>query len=225
MLRTLPTVAARALALALLALVPACAGGAADGRVAPLAHAALEPGRGLGDITIGRTTLGEVVARYGVDRVSLFAGDEIALELVWARGGLALLVPVDRALADRVGFAALKSAVHDLEGFLADAPDAAELVVTSLSVDAGRTVAASFYQGSLTGGIRLGDPLADVVARLGEPDGSRAPELVAGMSPSLPEKRLVYASRGLVVYAVAVGEGDAEELVVRRMTVFAAAGS
>ncbi len=204
--------------LAVLALLSACGSGR-DPRLAPLANAVLEPGRGLGDVRVGETTLGEFVDRFGSGRTDCVASDHVGLELVFEHGELSFLFLYEENPRSDEECQALRRATRDLPAFLAGDPHRRELRLASLSVRAGDELDSTFYRGRLAPGIALLDPLLESIARIGIPEDSRPP-MVAGMSPDLPSEKACYPARGLVLYGEREPRQDRPSRVTR-ITLFA----
>ncbi len=194
----------------LLALALAAASSCSDGidpRLEPLAEAPIEVGRGLGDLVLGETTLGETIARYGKGRAALLAGDEGAFELSYAGGQLDLLfrIPQERYLEG----GPILRAVHDLPAFLEQHPELGELTLDSLSIRVPRLRDEPFFRGTLSRGGHLGGPLDPVLLAYGEPPDGPAP-FVAGLSPTSSPERAYYPEHGLLVRYVSPPEEEAE---------------
>ena len=183
-----------------------------DERLQPFATAILEPGRGIGEVVLGETTLEEFHARYGQKVVSLIATDEATgFELIYASGQLNFLFPIDQVFA-RNDFPKLRAAVMDLDRWMVDIPELRFAVVTSISVRRARGIGSDFYKGKLAGVVGLGEDIQEAAARIGGLSEGRAP-IVAGMSQANPDTFLVDEERGILVYYEADG-------AIRRITIF-----
>jgi hypothetical protein len=183
-----------------------------DERLQPFATANLEPGRGLGDVVLGETTLEEFHARYGQKVVSLIATDETTgFELIYASGQLNFLFPIDQYFA-RGEFPKLRAAVMDLDRWMDEIPELREAVVSSISVRRARGIGSDFYKGKLDGAVGLGDDIEEAAAKLGGLSEGRSP-VVAGMSQANPDTFLVDEQRGIVVYYE-------EDGAIRRITLY-----
>ena len=199
-------------AMALGSALAACSGDGSGPGIAPLAKATLTTA-GLGDVRVGATKLGEFVDRFGAGRVDLIASDDTAYELVHAGGQLAFLFPLGPAQV-KVDADVLRGGQRDLPGLLAKEPGFRELVLSSLTIAApagGDSRESCFFQGKLDGSVALLDPLDEAYVAFGVPSEERPP-LVAGASPDLPEKRLHFPRRGVVIYATATGSGATPDL-------------
>lgn len=207
----------RRVCLAPLLVALAACGRARDPRLQPLSLAPLtvgDDGAALGELRIGETTLGEFVDRFGSGRVDLVVSDQTGLELVFAGGELALLFLYDVNPRDDQECAALRKAPRDLSGFLAQFPERRDLRLASLTVAAGDSRDASFFQGELAPGIQLLDPLLESVARLGRVPSDERPPMLAGASPDLPREKACFPELGLVLY----GEREPEDPMASRVT-------
>jgi hypothetical protein len=140
------------------------------------------------------------VASYGTGTVSTIAGDEFAIQISYANGGLSLLFPVagapgidDRQFDD-------KFAARDIEGFLAANPGYRGVTLSSVSVAGSGSFKKSFYHGRLTRGTRLYDSIlkADLHGAAEHPVPLG---LVAGGGSSLGQaNRIAFPDEGLVIF-------------------------
>lgn len=199
-----------------LALMTACSG--ADARLEPLARAPLEAGGGLGDVRLGATTLGAFVERFGSGRSDMVVSDQIGFELVFESGQLSFLFLYEEFPRDEKEVKAMRAGTRDLAGYLAAYPQRRALPLASISVGAGKTREATFFQGRLDSGAALFDPIDEAGGRIGIRNDGLTP-MIAGMSPKLPDNPYVYAEQGVVLYGQRAKEGEGPVLVTR-MTIF-----
>lgn len=143
----------RPLALVAVILLAACGGQPPE--LAPYRTATLEPGKGLGDLRLGQTTLADAVSRFGAERVAILASDVYGFELMLANGELALLFMTGED--DACKHAAMKRGARELSQGLRDLLDA-EPDCRGLAL-AGITVRGDFYQGRTPQGVGIGDGL------------------------------------------------------------------
>ena len=123
--------------------------------LAPYRMAPLEPGKGLGDLSFDRLTLGEAVSRFGAERVAVLVSDNYGFELMLAGGDLGLrFLTEDEDACDR---AAGRTPVRELSTNLQALLDA-EPACRSLPLNA-IIVTGDFWQGSTPQGVRLGSGL------------------------------------------------------------------
>ena len=183
-------------------------------------QAELEPGRGLGDLVLGETTLERFSGKYGRGSVSAVLGDEGgALELRLGHGQLAVLFSVDRQFAWDHG-AELRASTRDLAGAIARHAEIRDARLTSVSVRAADTPGRTYYKSKLSAGVRLFDPIISAARMLGGSSSGRLP-IVAGMSPRNPEGRIVDNDGGVVVYfKQPAGAEPIDPELVCRITVF-----
>jgi hypothetical protein len=166
-------------ATAVLAAALAACGSAAPPALAPYADATLTPS-GLGDLQLGTTTLGQVMANLPPEAVDGVAADWPGLELQYAGRELSLLFVIDQgpcwmALRDY----SLRRAAADVPALLAAVPACAEVPLASLAVR-GR-----FWRGATDRGVRLGDPMLAAVVH-GEPVFDAPGFVHAGMLAAPP---------------------------------------
>lgn len=186
--------------------------------VDPLAKAQLLPGTALGPVELGRTTLGDFVDTYGYTGVSIVAGDELAmLEISFKSHQLAFMWEFDHQVAFGYSNPSFMQSAHDLGAFLDAHPEARELALHSLSVQAKSTRERSFYRGGIGPNVRLHGPLDSVMGFVEgemEPGG---PSMVAGASEKTPEECYTFSDIGLTVY---LERNEAGEPYIQRMTIF-----
>ena len=208
--------------VASLALLAAC-GPKPNPRLAPLAHARLEAGVGLGDLRLGKTTLGEFVDRFGTGFVSFVASDDAGLELIFEEAEIAFLFQFESMRWDDEEGRAIRRASGDLKGYLAAYPHRRGLPLTSITVRIDDDRESTFYQGKLAEGVALFDPFLVSAGRVGMVEEGSLP-LIAGLNPNNPRETATFPKRGLILY----GERDPKPGTpsrVTRMTVFLPASS
>lgn len=127
----------------------------------PYAKATLTPGTGLGDIQLGKTTLGWLAQNIGKGRPSVIASDESAIELTFLEGEISFLFIVAGACQTETGAPQKRIEVgQDIQAFLARYPGCNELPLSSLSVATRRNnQSATFFQGSTDRGVQLWAPV------------------------------------------------------------------
>ena len=185
----------------------------------PYAKATLQPGVGLGDLKLEQTTLGSVVARFGVETVTQIASDEIGLELLYERGQLALLFLIDPECLAKLPGRSLRPAAAGLAEFLQQHPCLAAQRLSSLSIREGEDAESSFYQGATDKGVKLwADRNAHGV--YGMPGGGSA-HILAGMNPNNPREQFHFQS-GIAIYLKPPEDGDPAKAHVQRITIFPA---
>lgn len=201
----------------LLASLAAC-GSQVDPRLAPLAHAPIvvgEEGVALGDLVLGRTTLGEVHDRFGAERVSWVVADQMGIELEYADGELGLLFLYETNPRDDDEVDAWRSAPRDLATFLAGNEFRRGMLLASITVVADGKRESTFHQGALACGVKLLDPLLESVARMGVLPSRERPPMLAGMSPNLPREKACFPDLGLVLYGEAEPDPETPSRVTR----------
>jgi hypothetical protein len=207
------------LPLLALALLAAC-GHKIDPRLAPLANARLEAGVGLGDLRLGETTLGKCYDRFGLEVVSFIVTDDLALELSYEGGELALLFKLEPGRMDDEEANALKRATRDLAGYLSAYPHRRDLALASISVRCDEDPESTFYKGRLAEGVALFDPFLRSMGSVGAiPDDRAFLPMLAGLTPNTPREKAAFPARGLVLYGEREPKPDAPSRVTR-MTVF-----
>ncbi len=123
--------------------------------LAPYATQTLIPGKGLGNLELGKTTLAWFVNEIGSGQVGLIYGDEQGIELNFQGGQAVFLFPVTRECQDQAGVLRTHPEIYkNLKAFLAQYPACGELTLSSLSV------AQPFFRGQTDRGVKLGAPLA-----------------------------------------------------------------
>lgn len=180
----------------------ACGGQAAAERKAlsRYARATLTPGVGLGDLQLGKTTLGWVTHNIGSGMPFVQAGDDTAIELEFLDGELGLLFLVTGECQKETGVPQTRLELgRTLNKFLARFPSCGKLVLTSLSVASRqRRPEQQFFRGQTNQGVRLGMPLLE--ARRHGPAVQRPGQWVPRDEyPDEPLERVEFLS-GLYVY-------------------------
>lgn len=192
--------------VASLSLLAAC-GHSPDPRLAPLAHATLEAGGGLGDLRLGETTLGQFFDRFGAGLTMFVASDEIAFLFQFGSARLS-----DEEVM------AVRRATRNMGEYLTNYPQRRELPLSSITVRIDEDEESTFYKGKLAQGVALFDPLLISAGRVGMVGEGSLP-LLAGLTPNTPTEQARYPAQGLVLY----GEREpkpGKPSRVTRMTVF-----
>jgi hypothetical protein len=188
-----------------------------------LAAATLVPGRSLGELELGGTTLADVLARHGPGASSVVVADEYAFELSYGGGQLALLFLADGECRRRLMGYGVRDAADALAAgasFVASWPECAAVPLQSVYVALPEGAATGFYTGATERGVRLGAPLAAALATLGSPDGESV-LLLAGQATRGALEAYAYSS-GIVVYGGAAPAGsEAGHSVVRALALYA----
>lgn len=169
----------RLIATGVLAAALAACGGAPPPALAPYANATLSPG-GLGDLQIGKTTLGQVIAKLPPEAVDGVGADWPGLELQYAERELSLLFVIDEGpcwVAMRE--TTLRQAAADAPALLRAVPACGEVTLHSLAVRA------PFWRGATDRGVRLGEPMLAAVVH-GEPVFDAPGFVHAGMLAAPP---------------------------------------
>jgi hypothetical protein len=188
----------------------------------PYAAAPLEPGRGLGDLRLGATTLQPFVERFPGGRVSVTAGDELGIELGFPAARVDFLFALDEECAARVASNVRKLAADlaDPPAFFAEHPPCARASLRSIAVAAGESNSDTFYRGATPEGVGLFTLRQDALARHGPNEDVRGLWLAAS-SPDDARFETIAHGDGLVLYIGEVTDGElAGRLVVRKMAVF-----
>ena len=198
-------------------LAPACAlHEEPKSLLAPYATATLTAGVGLGDLKLNRTTLGTVVSRFGVEKVSVLASEQVGLELFYENGQLALLFLVEPHCMERLK-SGLRPASADLNAFLAQNPCVRETTLSSLSVHVGTSVHDSFFKGATEAGVRLWDPM-QAAPKHGVP--CAAPKsVIAGLSLDNPEGELHFKPGITFYYPLKPGAAPGQ-MLIERITIY-----
>jgi len=203
--------------VASLALLAAC-GPRPNPHLAPLAHAKLEAGVGLGDVKLGEMTLGPFHDRFGAGFVTFVASDDAGLELVFEEGEIAFLFQFeDMGWTDEEGIA-IRRASRDLGAYLDAYPQRRSLPLTSITVRVDDDKEATFFQGRLAEGVALFDPFLESAGRVGSIEEGALP-LIAGLNPNNPRETASFPKRGLILYGARDPHPGTPSRVTR-MTVF-----
>jgi hypothetical protein len=129
----------------------------------PYATATLTPGSGLGDLQLGKTTLGWFVKNIGSGIVSIIASDESAIELTFLNGEASFLFIVSGACQNETGAPGKRLDLNqDIKAFLSRYPGCNDLPLSSLSLATRQSSKAdTFFKGSTDRGVRLWSPKSD----------------------------------------------------------------
>jgi hypothetical protein len=182
----------------------------------PYATATLTAGVGLGDLRLGRTTLGSVVGRLGVEKVTPLAGEQVGLELFYEHEQLALLFVIESGCMDKLE-TGLRPAAADMNAFLARNPCVRESTLSSLSICGGTSADDSFYKGATEAGTKLWDPLQAAYEHGQACAGPKA--LIAGSSSGDPEGELHFKP-GIAFYYPAHADAGSREARIQRITIY-----
>jgi hypothetical protein len=144
---------------AFLALLTACT--SAEQKVlAPYATATVTAGVGLGNLELGKTTLGWVVENLDAKKVAVLIGDEVAFEPRYLQGQFSLLFIISGECQEQTGAPMTRVDIkNSIEEFLSQYPACKNLTLSSLSVGAGNNEKNTFFKGSTTKGVKLWSPL------------------------------------------------------------------
>jgi len=152
-------------ALACLLLISGCFGNTSTELKAlnPYAKAPLTAGSGLGDIQLGKTTLGWLVSNIGSGNAIFIMGDESAIELHFLNGQASFMFIVSGPCRDETGGPGARVEIgKDVKVFLSRYPRCNELRLSSISMATGQnTQAETFYKGSTDRGVGLWSPKSD----------------------------------------------------------------
>ncbi len=140
-----------------------CSGSSGEERksLTPYAQATIVPGTGIGDLQLGKTTLGWISNKLGQGKPAVLIGDEAAIELTYLDGQLALLFQLTgdcqaatRPPRQNIDF------TRGLKAFLEQYPACDGLPLSSLSISSGdRNPTDAFFKGSTNQGVKLGSPI------------------------------------------------------------------
>ncbi len=153
--------------LACLILLTGCSGKSSSELKAlrPYAKATLTAGTGLGDLQLGKTTLGWFINKIGSGRIAVLIGDETAIELIFLKGEASFLFPVAMAGACKkeIGLSReLLKMSEDAKAFLAKYPKCNHLTLSSISVGTGSSSQSdTFFQGATDRGVKLWAPITE----------------------------------------------------------------
>ncbi|MCA8949236.1 MAG: hypothetical protein KDE27_07025 [Planctomycetes bacterium] len=144
-------------------------------------------GEGTPSLQLGRTTIGDCLTNYGVRGFAVLAGDSYGIELRYLAGQLMLTFWLDGVGHD--DWPELKQAVRDPENFARARPEVWNATLAAITIRAGSTPAATYWQGPVTpspgaGKVALFSPLAAVNEAFG--DGAEIRNGGASASAKLP---------------------------------------
>lgn len=150
--------------------------------LSPYATVTLTAGTGLGNLQLGKTTLGWVAGTIGSGSISGIAGDESAIELTFLNGEISFLFIVSGVCQRETGGPGVRLDLdQDLKVFLSRYPGCQDLPLSSLSVATGESSkTGSFFKGSTDRGVQLWSPKCDAYKHGVELN--RAGQLVPGES-------------------------------------------
>ncbi len=169
----------------------------------PLSKATLTPGKGLGKLELGVTTLDDVVQEVGPGFVSILVSDEAVYEMVYLQRQLCLGFAIDKKSA---GDARKLSA--DVKALMAANPESRKWPLTSISVGGSED---AFFQGATDKGVRLGSPATEAAVH---DEDARVGQVLAGSSPRNGE--IVATGEGIRLWRLSK-EADGP---ITRITVF-----
>lgn len=207
----------------------------------PYATATVTAGVGLGNLELGKTTLGWVVENIGANKIAILAGDEVGLEFIYLNGELSLLFVILGACQEQTGAPMTRVEIKKgIESFLSQYPACKDLTLSSLSVGVGDREKNTFFKGSTDKGVKLLSPLLSVYQHgvsvdhpgrfvTGEADNLERVEFSDGIyfyyfGGEQPTAREILSGQPLSAEKLAELEQSAREalenLTVRRMTIF-----
>lgn len=127
------------------------------------AKATLTPGTGLGDLQLGKTTLGWFVENIGSGVVSTIAGDESAIQLTFLNDEASFMFIVSGLCQSETGTPGKRLDLNqDIKTFLSQYPGCKDLQLSSLSLSTGRSSKAdTFFKSSTDHGVRLWSPKSE----------------------------------------------------------------
>lgn len=179
--------------------------------LARYAKATIMPGAGLGDLQLGKTTLGWVAKNIGSGTPYVQVTDETAIELEYLDGELSLLFLITGDCQKETGVPQTRLELgRDLNKFLARFPGCGSLTLTSLSVASRqRSAEQLFFQGQTNQGVRLGMPILE--ARRHGPAIQRPGQLVPRDEyPEEPLERLQFLEGIYFYYPTGAGPTASE---------------
>jgi hypothetical protein len=208
----------------------------------PYAEATLTAGVGLGNLELGKTTLGWVAENIAAKRIAVLVGDDVALEPLYLNGQLSLLFVITGECQEQTGAPMTRVEIKNgLEAFLSQYPACKNLTLSSLSVGVGNRETNTFFKGHTDKGVTLWSPLVKALQH-GVPV-EKAGRLVTGESAAnlervefpdgiyfyydageQPTAREILSGQPLSLERQAALKASAEEAaknaVVKRMTIF-----
>lgn len=234
--------------IACLALFAGCANSPSSEskKLESYSKATLVPGKGLGNLELGKTTLGWFAENVGSGMPSaLITDEESAIELTFLNGEMSVSFSIKEACAEATGTPGRRfSLTRDIRDFLKQYPACKDITLSSISVAAtGNDRKDTFFKGITDLGVQLWSPAGDI-GRLHGKSISRAGQMVAGEAftgnferVEFPSGIYFYYFRGTGPTAGEVTSGNAlpperlreiqesankaaENAVVKRMTVF-----
>jgi hypothetical protein len=131
--------------------------------LAPYAKATLTAGTGLGEIQLGKTTLGWFVENIGSGVVSIIASDESAIQLTFLNGEASFLFIVSGVCQNETGVPGKRLDLNqDIKAFLLRYPGCNDLPLSSLSLATGQSNKTdTFFKGSTDRGVQLWTPKSE----------------------------------------------------------------
>ncbi len=129
----------------------------------PYTKATLTAGTGLGDLQLGKTTLGWFVQNIGSGVVSIIFSDESAIELTFLNGEASFLFIVSGACQNETRTPGKRLDLSkDIKAFLSLYPGCKDLALSSLSLATGRSSKTdTFFKGSTDRGVQLWSPKSE----------------------------------------------------------------
>lgn len=175
----------------------------------PYANATLTAGVGLGNLELGKTTLGWVVETIGANRIAVLVGDEVGLELSYLQNEFSLLFIVSGTCQSDTGASMKRLEIRNgIKTFLSDYPSCNDLTLSSLSIGVSSSEKNTFFKGATDKGVKLWSPLSSVLQHGSPLD--RAGQFVAGETDSLER---VEFSDGIYFYYFAGEQPTAREIL------------
>jgi hypothetical protein len=125
--------------------------------------ATLTPGTGLGDLQLGKTTLGWFVENIGSGVVSIIASDESAIQLTFLNDEASFMFIVSGVCQSETGAPGKRLDLNqDIKAFLSRYPGCNDLPLSSLSLATGRSSKTdNFFKGSTDRGVQLWSPKSE----------------------------------------------------------------
>jgi len=153
-------------ALACLLIISGCSGNSSSElkALSPYAKSSLTAGSGLGNIQLGKATLGWLVSNIGSGHAISITGDESAIELTYLDGQASFMfIVAGHCQYDTGGPGARIDIGKDIKAFLSRYPSCDDLRLSSISVATVlNTQAETFYKGSTDRGVSLWSPKSDL---------------------------------------------------------------
>lgn len=202
--------------IACLVLLVGCTGGSSPDskKLETYSKATLLPGKGLGNLELGKTNLGWFVENLGAGVPSaLITEEESAIELAFLNGEMSVSFSIKGACEEATGVPRKRLALtRNVGDFLKQYPACKDITLSSISVAAtGNDRKDTFFKGITDLGVQLWSPVSDVYRLHGKPK-SRAGQIVAGETYTENLERVEFPS-GIYFYYFK-GEGPTSDEVM-----------